>query len=141
MAIHGSFPPSAAFSALACMAGFPFMVLSINLFHVSKGVCSLDDLSAIAIAPFPLIANDLETFSPFVQHPVSAQSLSACSRVLARQQLELHPPSAGRQRAERERSPCRPPSTPVSIAGTLLAVPGLSVVSPLPGYERSLPGP
>src|SRR5260370_35689132 len=47
MAIHGSFPPSAACSALACMAGFPFMVLSINLLHVSKGVCSLDDLSAI----------------------------------------------------------------------------------------------
>jgi hypothetical protein len=29
------------------MAGIPLMVLSINLFQVSKGLCSFDDLSAI----------------------------------------------------------------------------------------------
>src|SRR6266567_10044 len=50
--VQGSFPPSPACSTLACRTGLPFMVLSINLLHVSKGVCSLDDLSAIEIAPF-----------------------------------------------------------------------------------------
>src|SRR6266566_4715767 len=65
-AVQGSFPPSSACSTRACRTGFPFMVLSINLLHISKGLCSLDDdLSVIKITPLerrPLLSAG-ESFS------------------------------------------------------------------------------